>query len=520
MTIVVAARRPRCCPRCRRRTPRRGRSSRAGWAARRRSPRRRTRAAFQRQCHASAHCAHGPPWIQTIAGRRPLAPAGFTRKLCTGQPAAAGGRERLDVGQRRALVRAEAPRAARASSGFAPARRSQRNGSGGCVKRWRSPAIASLPGISASCSWLPPDSGEVTRSTAPVSVDTRNTGTAPASSAVTISARPTRSQLHGVGNRSQPAVSARPSPLATSKSQSSTAPNRSTERTWRMQASRRPSGEKRGAASVAAAGLAERARGAAVERDQSQRAVLEPELAVARDGDRREAAVARDVEVGLAVLAVGVRGQVAALATLLGVGHEVRGGGGDPRVPVAHWHRAVVQVRRPVLLAVGRRLALLVVRHAGQHRRDTHERVAFRREAERRDSERLVRERPRLAAAVRRQDPHLRALVVAVLGLAVARVAVRQEAERAVAPERRRAVVRRSARELQRRLRGISEIHPPQVVHELRAVGVEPRDRDRRPRRRPARRRGRRRGRAGRADPRRARSRAVLAHFLSRGGPM
>jgi hypothetical protein len=91
-------------------------------------------------------------------------------------------------------------------------------------------------------------------------------------------------------------------------------------------------------------------------------------------------------------------------------------------------------------------------------------------------SERLVGER---LAAVRGRIPP-RALVV--LGLAVARVAIRQEPERAVAPERRCAVVGRAERELARRHRRIGEVDPPEVVHELPAVGVEPRHRDRRPR--------------------------------------
>jgi hypothetical protein len=250
-------------------------------------------------------------------------------------------------------------------------------------------------------------------------------------------------------------------------------------RVWRVYASSVASGDQSGWAIAV-----ERLCAAAGEVDQDERRVVQAVEPDAARGQREPRAVGCHVELRLAVLAVGVRREVAALAALAVVGDEVRRGLRQPVVPVAHGHLRVVQRRGSVLLPVGRSRALLAVGDARQHVALHDQGVGVAGELEGAHAERLVRERARLPSACR-QQPDLRALLVVVvaLGRGPGRPAVRQEAERAVPAEARRAVVRRPIRERdRRRVPGQrSDLDAPQIVHVLCAVGVEACDRDRRP---------------------------------------
>src|SRR5207237_4137707 len=102
---------------------------------------------------------------------------------------------------------------------------------------------------------------------------------------------------------------------------------------------------------------------------------------------------------------------------------------------------------RSVLAVLRGGLALLVVRNAGDHRRVVAEAVGALGKPERLDAERLVGQLARLAA-VGGQEPDLHALLGFLVGLHLVRLAIGEEAERALVAEGGPGVLRFAWREL------------------------------------------------------------------------
>ena len=234
-------------------------------------------------------------------------------------------------------------------------------------------------------------------------------------------------------------------------------------------------GRKQCALGAADRRLRQQAALAAVEVDQQQLAVELAVVAGQRTADDDALAVGADVQMRLdREFALRLRGQVDPIAAR-GIADDQVGIGElgvlvQPVVPVPHRLAREAAQARSLLCALGGGFALLVVRDAGQHRREQRHAVSARRELERRHAEWFVGQLARLAA-VGWQQPDLHALVGRVVGLALVRLPIRQETQRAVVPEAGRAVLAVTARQLH----GGAAVgrHFPEVGYVARAVLVE-----------------------------------------------
>src|SRR5690349_18967712 len=150
----------------------------------------------------------------------------------------------------------------------------------------------------------------------------------------------------------------------------------------------------------------------------------------------------------------------------------------QPLVPMPHRLGAEATRARPALRSLRSGLALLVVRHVGEHRREVHQAIGAPREAKARHAEWLVGELARLAAVGGKQ-PYLHASFRVLVGLYFVRLAVREEAERAVVAEAGCLVFRIAARELHRRAAVGRKL--PQIANVLGAVAIQPIDANREP---------------------------------------
>ena len=221
--------------------------------------------------------------------------------------------------------------------------------------------------------------------------------------------------------------------------------------------------------------LRQQATRAAVDVDQEQLAVELAVVAGQRTGDNDALAIGADVQMRFdRKLALRLRRQVDPIAAR-GIADDQVSVGElgvlvQPVVPVPHRLAREAAQARSLLGALGRGFALLVVRDAGQHRREQRHAVGARREPERRHAERFVGQLARLAA-VGRQQPDLHPLVSRVVGLALVRLPVGQETQRAVVPEAGCRVLAVAARELH----GGAAVgrHFPEVGYVARAVLVE-----------------------------------------------
>jgi hypothetical protein len=181
-------------------------------------------------------------------------------------------------------------------------------------------------------------------------------------------------------------------------------------------------------------------------------------------------------------LALGIWREIDAVLAGSVAGNEVRVGEVrvlvQPVIPVPYRLHGEVARARSVLAVLRGGLALLVVRDAGDYRRVVAEAIRSLGKPERLDAKRLVGQLARLAA-IGGQEPDLHALLGFLVGLHLVRLAIGEEAERAVVAEAGRSILRFAARELDRG-RAVGR-HLPQVAHVFRAVPVEALHRDGKP---------------------------------------